>query len=94
MKSYWWVISAVERPIEDRDVQAREPGKKAPVGQIFITAQHEVDIGGFGSLRVLLGELALLPVRDERALRVAIDHQIVVAACGHRPLQVGDPLQD
>ena len=35
----------VERPIEDRDVQAREPGKKAAVGQIFVTAQDEVDIG-------------------------------------------------
>ena len=51
---------AVERQIEDRNVEAREPGSKAPVGQIGVTAQHEVDIGGFGSRRVLLGELALL----------------------------------
>ena len=66
----------VERHIEDRNVEAREPGIKAAVGQIGVTDQHEVDVGGFGSRRVLLGELVLLPVRDDRALRVAVDHQM------------------
>ena len=37
---------AVERQIEDRNVEAREPGSKAAVGQVGVTAQHEVDIGG------------------------------------------------
>ena len=82
---------AVERQIEDRNVEAREPGIKPAVGQIGVTAQHEVDIGGFGSRRVLLGELALLHVRDARALRVAVDHQMVVGVLGHRRLQIGDP---
>jgi hypothetical protein len=40
----------------------------APVGQIGVTAEHEVDVGGFGSRRVLLGEFLLLQVRDDRAL--------------------------
>ena len=64
---------------------------KAAVGHIGVTAQHEVDIGRGGSRRVLLGELALLHVRDDRALRVAVDHQMVVAVLGHRRLQIGDP---
>ena len=39
-------LGTVERQIEDRDVEAGEPGKNAAVGQIAVTAQHEVDIGG------------------------------------------------
>ena len=44
--------------------------------------------------RVLPGELALLPDRDHRALRVAVDHQIVVAVLRHRRLQIGEPGPD
>jgi hypothetical protein len=40
-------------------------------------------------LRVLLGELALLRGRDERAFRDAVDHQMIVAVRGHRLLQIG-----
>ena len=82
---------AVEGHVEDRDVEAGEPGGKAAVGQVGVTDQHEVDVGGLGPLRVLLGQLALLDVRDDRALRVAEDHQSLVGVCGYRILQVGDP---
>ena len=81
----------VERKIDDRQVEPREPGKNAAVGQIEVGYQHEVDVGGLGSRRVLLGELALLPDRDHRALRVAVDHQMVVAVLRHRRLQISEP---
>ena len=61
------------------------------VGQIAVTAQYEVDIGGLGSRRVLLGEPALLVVRDNRALRVTVDHPMFVGVLGHRVRQIGDP---
>ena len=64
-------FGAVEGHVENRDVEAREPGGKATIGQIEITAEHEVNVRGLGPHRVLLGQLALLDVRDDRALRVA-----------------------
>ena len=48
------------------------------------------DIGGIGS-RVLLGKSFLHHVRDARALRVAVDHQFVVAVRGHRRFQIVHP---
>ena len=55
---------AVERKIDDRDVEAREPLHQAAVGHIGVTGQDEVDIGSCGSRRILLGERLLLHVHD------------------------------
>ena len=66
---------AVEGQVEDRDVEAGEPGGKTAVGQVGVTDAARSRCRGVGPLRVLLGQLLLLDVRDDRALRVAVDHQ-------------------
>lgn len=59
---------AVERPVENRDVETREPGGETAVGHMGRSLQHEVDIGCRGALRVLCGQPVLHHVGDRRTL--------------------------
>ena len=41
---------------------------KAAVGHVDVTGQHEVDIGRWGSFRILFGELGPLLAHNDRTL--------------------------